>query len=50
MAAPSRYHVSAEATGVSNGILKNKLGINNQKQLENAEWNFIYNFTGAKSL
>lgn len=37
MAAPSRYHVSAEAAGVNKGILKNKLGIKNQKQLENAE-------------
>src|SRR3989339_1940556 len=37
MAAPSRYHVSDKTAGVSNGILKNKLGIKNQKQLEDAE-------------
>lgn len=37
MAGHSRYHVSDEAAGVSDGVLKNKLGIKDKKQLENAE-------------
>ena len=37
MAGHSRYHVSDEAAGVNNGVLKNKLGIKEKKQLENAE-------------
>lgn len=37
MAGHSRYQVSDEAAGVSRGILKNKLGLKNKKQLDNAE-------------
>jgi len=33
----SRYHVSDEAAGVSQGILKNKLGIKSKKKLNDAE-------------
>lgn len=37
MAERSRYHVSAKKAGLSKGILKNKLGINDQKKLDDAE-------------
>src|SRR3989338_8379747 len=37
MAEHSRYYVSDKAAGVNKGILKNKLGIKNKRQLENAE-------------
>lgn len=33
----SRYHLSDEAAGISKDILKNKLGLKNQKELDNAE-------------
>ena len=37
MVEPSRYHVSDKAAGISNGILINKLGLKNQKELDEAE-------------
>ncbi|MBU1119308.1 Fic family protein [Patescibacteria group bacterium] len=37
MAELSRYDVSDKEAGIENGILKNKLGIKNQKKLEDAE-------------
>ncbi len=37
MAEHSRYHVSDKGANVSNGILKNKLGIKNKKRLDDAE-------------
>ncbi|MFH1314816.1 MAG: hypothetical protein ABIH67_00285 [Candidatus Uhrbacteria bacterium] len=37
MTGHSRYHVSDEAAGVSQGILKNKLGIKSKKKLNDAE-------------
>lgn len=37
MVVPSRYLVSDETAGISKGILINKLGIKNQKGLDNAE-------------
>src|SRR3989339_682893 len=33
----SRYYISAKDTGISKGVLKNKLGIKNKKQLGHAE-------------
>ena len=37
MAGRSRYHVSAKGAGISKGILQNKLGITNQKKIDDAE-------------
>lgn len=37
MAEHSRYYVSAKDAGISKGVLKNKLGIKNKKQLDHAE-------------
>ncbi|MBI2631216.1 Fic family protein [Candidatus Nomurabacteria bacterium] len=37
MAGHSRYNVSSEQAGIKNGVLKNKLGISDQKQIEDAE-------------
>lgn len=37
MAEHSRYRVSDDVAGISRGVLKNKLGLKNKKQLENAE-------------
>ena len=37
MAGHSRYSVSNRKAGIKNGILENKLGISNQKELEDAE-------------
>ena len=37
MAGPSRYDVGDKEAGIENGILKNKLGITDQKQLDDAE-------------
>ena len=33
----SRYNISAKGAGIDSGVLKNKLGIKNQKALEDAE-------------
>ena len=37
MAGLSRYNVTNTKAGISKGVLKNKLGISNQKELEDAE-------------
>ncbi|MEK7159168.1 MAG: Fic family protein [Patescibacteria group bacterium] len=37
MVGHSRYYVSDKDAGISKGVLKNKLSINSQKQLDNAE-------------
>ena len=37
MAAPSRYDVSASEAGIEDGVLKNKLGIKDQEDLEDLE-------------
>lgn len=37
MAARSRYSVSAKGAGMDDGVLKNKLGLKNQKSLDDAE-------------
>lgn len=37
MAEPSRYSVSEEEASIENGILQNKLGLKNQKALDDAE-------------
>lgn len=37
MAGPSRYSLNDEEAGVTDGVLKNKLGIRDQKELDDAE-------------
>lgn len=37
MAGHSRYNVTAKKAGIEKGVLRNKLGLSNQKELEDAE-------------
>jgi len=37
MVGPLRYQVNDKSAGIEKGVLKNKLGLKKQKQLENAE-------------